>query len=131
MKKKSLLLILGGTLTTLLGLGLSRKKRVERPTERILDQLNETYGPRSPAYNKDVPDVTYPIPDMPTKLAGGKINLIRAVNDDAHNRIKEISARIKEIDAERAQLVIELEAHNEMWEVAKKYMERLTVKVTK
>ena len=118
-------------MTTLLGLGLSRKKRVERPTERILDQLNETYGPRSPAYNRDVPDVTYPIPDMPTKLAGGKINLIRAVNDDAHNRIKEISARIKEIDAERVQLVIELEAHNEMWEVAKKYMERLTVKVTK
>lgn len=118
-------------MTTLFGLGLSRKKRISRPdSARILDSLNDIYAPPSAQRSDNTQEVSYPIPDMPTKLAGGKINLIRAVNDDAHNRIKEISDRIKEIDVERVQLVIELEAHNEMWAVAKKYMEKLTVKVT-
>lgn len=117
-------------MTTLLGLGLSRKKRVNRPdSERILDNLNRVYAPPMSERSNNTQEIAYPLPDMPTKITGSKINLIRAVNDGAENRIKEITARIKEIDEERSQLVIELEAHNEMWTVAKKYMEKLAVKV--
>lgn len=117
-------------MTTLLGLGLTRKKKAST-VDRVLDSINDEYSPAPSARKSEVRDISFPIPEMPTKLAGGRINLIRAVNDDAEKRIKEIVARRAEIAAEDAQLAVELEAHTEMLAVARKYVNKLTVTVTK
>jgi len=133
MKKKNLSLIFGGIVTTLFGFALSRKSRTRRSvdTSRIVDQLNNQYSPPASSKKDDSVYNSYPMVDMPTKMTGGRINLIRAVNDDADARIKEISTRIKEIDAEKSHLLVELEAHTEMLSVARKYVNKLTVTVTK
>jgi len=63
-------------------------------------------------------------------LAGSKINLIRAVSDQADGIIKGIDRELVELERRREQLITTKAAHEEMLAVAQKFSSLLTVTIT-
>ena len=70
------------------------------------------------------PEVDIPVLDMPTKYAGGGINLLRAVYDGANDEIRRIDDELQEMDTKRRNLIADRDAHYELYNVAEKYMTR-------
>lgn len=117
-------------------LGLTRKRAntndvTDAARERALDAING--GWTRDTKNKDVtdhPQAKYPLTDAPSQFAGGQINLIRAVADEADDIIKNIVRELDEMESRKQVLLVQKAAHEEMLAVAQKYVNRLTVTIT-
>lgn len=99
---------------------------------RALNTINGSWK-REPSTDDTTrhPQTTYSIRDDHTKIVGGEINLIRAVTDSAGNVIKDIVAELAEIETRKQYLLLQKTAHEEMLAVANKYVDTLTVTVSR
>jgi hypothetical protein len=134
MKNKNLFWItLGGFVLTALGLNRKRMNVNEvsdAARNRALDAINGSWQRDDKKDTTDHPQAKYPLTDAPHQFAGGQINLIRAVADEADDIIKGIIRELDEMETRKQMLLVQKSAHEEMLAVAQKYVGKLTVTIT-
>lgn len=79
--------------------------------EKAKESVNSIYGTYVHSFSNDTEN----------EHIGVKINLIRAVLDNAPSKIKEISNRLQEIEVEKEKLQVELVAYEDLLGAAKKH----------
>ena len=119
----------------LTALGLTRKRVTTNDVTdaargRALDAINVGWTRPKHKDATEHPEPKYPRTDAPEQFAGGQINLIRAVADEADDIIKDIVRELDEMESRKQQLLVQKAAHEEMLAVAQKYVSKLTVTIT-
>jgi len=97
--------------------------------DRALKTINGSWT--RPESNEEYHTTKYPSADMPTKVQGGQINLIRAIVDESDDLIKADMAELEEIKRRQEFLINRIAAYQELLEVGKKHFTKLTVTVKK
>lgn len=105
----------------------TKKKNKSETTDpakfRALESINRGWKrDTSKDSNVDHPPTTYARDDVPTKLAGGEINLVRAVFDEAELVIKDVVRELEELESRKQSLLVKKIAHEELLVIAKKYI---------
>lgn len=96
--------------------------------ERALNSINGTW--KRPESNDEYHSTKYSASEMPTKVQGGQINLIRAIVDESDDLIKADRAELEELKRRQEFLNNRIAAYEELLEVGKKHFTKMTVTVT-
>lgn len=85
--------------------------------EKLAEEMSDDYTDRG---------LVLTIPDMPSMPEGGDINLLRAVYEKANDTITDVEKELDRMEKRSIKLRIIKEAHQEMLDVATKYVNLLT-----
>lgn len=106
----------------------SRKSSIDNKLtiakNRILKSLNDSYvGEVSEPMMSDKNTIPK---EKDSSLPAGSINIVRAVYDEAEIANKKLEKRRDELIKELKSIEIEIEAHSALYEIAKKYIVRVS-----